>query len=290
METSLPADYESLSRFDKLDLLWSRVRADPYPLDAMPPKVPGAWGRRKLFSVDYNRRSFEHGSDEAPEGREKLVHRHGTVARVRVEITNEHAYTGVVASGGEGLLRMSDATGGGKMTPSLALKIPIDGRPSLNFFGLPAVARGPADTSFLAVPFANSTPVPMAFDAKLLGRAFQKTAEALKATRVYAVYLPLHHLAGRHLDGREVEAPAVPDRIELHPTAEAREAFDAAIEWRRAFAALPAGMRLFDLRVAAAIDDEAVPLGAMNLEPGFVASRYGDERLFFQHHVGPTSA
>lgn len=210
MTDSLPSDYATLSRFEKLDLLWSRVRADPYSSDALPTRVPGAWGRRKLFSVDYNRRSFEHAADELPEGRDKLVHRWGTVARVRVEVTHEHPYTGVVASGGEGLLRMSDATGGARFTPSLALKIPIDGKPSLNYFGLPAAARDPKDRDFLSGAFANSTPVPMAFDAKLLGRAFQKTAEALKATRVYAVYLPLHHFAGANLDAPASRSPSCP--------------------------------------------------------------------------------
>lgn len=288
MTDPVPERYASLGRFEKLDLLWSRIAADPYPASALPTKAPGAWARRKLFSVDYDRTSFEHASDELPEGREKLVHRYGTVARVRFEVRSPHRFTGVVASGGEGLLRMSDATGGARFTPSLALKIPVDGRPSLNFFGLPAAARDPKDRDFLSAAFANSTPVPMAFDAKLLGRSFQKTADALGATRVYAVYLPLHHLAGAELDGRSVASPVVPDRIELHPTDEARAKFDPTIDWRLAFAALPAGLRLFELRVAGAIDEPAAPFGELVLETSFVASRYGDERLFFQHDVGPT--
>ncbi len=288
MTDPLPDGYAALNRFEKLELLWSRVASDPYPLDALPDKAPSAWARRKLFSVDYDRRSFEHAADELPEGRGKLVHRYGTCARVRFEVSEPGPYTGVLATGGEGLLRLSDATGGPRFTPSLALKIPVDGQPSLNFFGLPATERTEHDYDFLSGPFANSTPVPMSLDAKLLGRSFQKTAEALHATRVYAVYLPLHELAETNLDGTSVEAPVVPDRIELHPTDDARAAFDDQKEWRTALAALPTGLCLFELRVAAAIDEPAASYGELVLETPFVASRFGDERLFFQHHVGPT--
>ncbi len=287
---SLPNEYDALGRFEKLDLLWARISADRYADDALPQKVPSAWKRRKLFSVDYNRGSFEHASDELPQGRDKLIHRYGTVARVRIEVKDAHGYSGVLASGGEGILRMSDGAGGARFAPSLAVKIPIDARPSLNFFGLPAQARKAGDRDFLSGAFANSTPVAMEFDAKLLGRAFQKTAKALKATRVYSVYLPLHHLAEKSLDGSSAKAPKVPDRIELHPTAEARAAFDATIDWRLAFSALASGLRLFDLRISGAIDEPAEPYGALFLESSFIASRYGDERLFFQHDVGPTTA
>lgn len=286
MTDALPEGYSALSRFEKLDLLWARIIADPY--DALPAKAPGAWARRKLFSVDYDKASFVHASDELPEGREKLLHRHGTCARVRVEVTEPRGFTGIFESGGEGIARLSDATGGARFTPSLALKFPIDGRPSLNFFGLPASVRDPKDRDFLSAPFANSTPVAMSFDAKLLGRAFEKTAEALKATRVHPVYLPLHHLAGARLDGSAVAQPVVPDRVELQPAEEARAAFDRTADFRAALAALPAGMRLFDLRIAGTIDAPAEPFGALVLEAPFVASRYGDERLFFQHDVGPT--
>lgn len=289
MTDPLPEGYTALSRFEKLDLLWTRITADPYPLDALPTKAPGAWARRKLFSVDYDKGSFVHVSDELPAGREKVLHRYGTCARVRIDVSSPRGFTGIVESGGEGIVRLSDATGGARFTPSLALKLPIDEKPSLNFFGLPAAARDPKDRDFLSGAFANSTPVPMSFDAKLLGRSFQKTAEALKATRVYPVYLPLHHLAGAKLDGSAVREPVVPDRIELHPTDEARAAFDRTIDFRAALAAFPAGLRLFELRIASAIDAPAEPYGSLVLETAFVASRYGDERLFFQHDVGPTS-
>jgi hypothetical protein len=37
-----------------------------------------------------------------------------------------------------------------------------------------------------------------------------------------------------------------------------------------------------------ALDDPAQPIGTMTIERPFVASAYGDERLFFQHDTGPT--
>lgn len=287
MTEPLPERYESLGRAEKLDLLWSRVTADPYPLDALPLKVPSALDRLRLLSVGHNRLSFEHGSDELPEGRNKLVHRFGTVARVRWEVTSPTRFTGVMASGGDGLLRLSDAEGGARFRPSVALKIPVDGRASLNLFGLPAATRDETDRNFLSGAFANSTPHVNRLDAKLVARAFQKTARALEASRVYPVYLPLHELAELELDGSPVSEPVVADRLELHPTEAARAAFDPALDWRLALAELPAGLALFDVRVSGAIDEPAAPLGSVVLEKSFIASRYGDDRLFFQHHTGP---
>lgn len=50
---------------------------------------------------------------------------------------------------------------------------------------------------------------------------------------------------------------------------------------------LTEGTPLFEVRVADAIDAPAVPLGRLTAASRLVASRYGDERLFFQHSIGP---
>ena len=79
----------------------------------------------------------------------------------------------------------------------------------------------------------------------------------------------------------------MPDRLELHGTLEAREALIDDRDWRRSLAALPTGVRLFDLKIAESIDARAEAYGCLTLDAPFVASRYGDEQLFFQHDVGP---
>ena len=284
---ALPADYQSRTAGEKLELLWAEASSNPYSLDALPKRVPSVWERRKLFSVDFNRVSFDHASDEMPAGRDKLVHRYGTTAKVELEVDDAHGFTGIFAAGGPAILRFSDAVGGGTL-PALALKFLVDGKASLNFLALPLQRRDPDDNDPLSGAYANSTPPPKELGATAVGIAFQRTANALGGTRLYAVYLPLHHLAQMTRDGRPVAAARVPDRLELHGTQAARAAMTEHRDWRRSLASLPAGTRLFDLKIAPKIDEPALAFGSVTLTSEFVASRYGDERLFFQHDVGPT--
>jgi hypothetical protein len=286
--SSLPSDYVQRSAAEKLELLWERVVSDPHPPRDLPSAVPSPWGRRKLLGIAYNRVSFEHATDELPEGRSKLVHTHGVVAKIDL-VLRDSPYTGVVGSGGTGLLRASDAVGGGTFQPSIAIKFLVDGRPSLNYLALPSTYRDPRDPDFLTSVYSNAAPPPKKFDNKVIVNAFDRTAKALGGKRLYGIYLPLHHLAQRELDGRAVADAKVPDRLELHPTAAARAAATAGADWRAVLAGLPAGLTLFEVRASPKLDVEATPIGELRLTSSFVASRWGDERLFFQHDVGPTS-
>lgn len=278
----------SVPSSEQLDVLWNKVISDPYPKGSLPTRVPGAWARRKLFRVGFNRGSFELSGDELPPDRPKLVHTWGTCARVRMKIDDAHGFTGVLESGGEALLRFSDANGGARFLPSLALKFMIQGHSSLNLLALPMSYREKGDRHPMSSVFSNGTQPARELDAKLVQRAFQKTADALGGTRLYAVYLPLHHLAARHTDGRVVSSPVVADRVEFHPAAEARAASDGGKDFREALAQIPKGTKLFDLKVSDHLEKPAVPLGELWLESEWVASRFGDERLFFAHDVGPT--
>jgi len=287
---SLPDGYSLLRAEEKLDALWARVSSDPYPEGALPTSVPGPWGRRKLFSTEFNRGSFELPGDELPPDRPKLVHTYGTCALVTLKITSPHAYTGVFAKGGAALLRFSDAKGGGAFMPSIALKFMVTGKPSLNLLALPTAYREKGDLRCFSSAYSNATVPAKEFDSKLVQSAFQKAAKALGGTRLYAVYLPLHHLAGLHADGTSAASPVVPDRVEFHPTEEAKRACPDGKDFRTSLGRMPAGIKLFDVRVGEKIDQPTQPMGEVWLDSTFVASRYGDERLFFAHDVGPTTS
>lgn len=285
--SSLPDDYQAMSGADKLERLWERVSAEPYTDDQLPVSPPGMVTRLKLLSVDFNRGSFDPASDEMTAGRRKIIHSFGTCAVVRWEVTEDHQYTGVFATGGRALLRVSDATGGKLFAPSLAFKFFVDGHPSLNVLANQA-HYGPArDFDVFNRYYSNSLPAPRKFDTKLVDRSFQKTARALGGTRLYSVYLPLHDPAGQNLDGSRVDSPVVPDRVELHPTGDVHLTSSLKPDWRVELRALPADTVLFDLRTAASIDEPVAPYGRVILERSFVASPYGDQQLFFQHHIGP---
>ncbi|MEM6996731.1 MAG: hypothetical protein AAF721_39875, partial [Myxococcota bacterium] len=191
------------------------------------------------------------------------------------------------ATGGPAMLRFSDAVGGGKV-PSLAIKFMVEGKPSVNFLALPNARRDDDNRDPLRGGYSNAIPAPDDLAAKAVGLSFERTSHALGGTRLHAVYLPLHHLAQIERSGAAVADPKVPDRLELHGTAAAREAMTTHKDWRRSLATIPTGTVLFDVEVAESMDAGAVRYGTVVLDEPFVASRYGDERLFFQHDVGPT--
>ena len=89
-------------------------------------------------------------------------------------------------------------------------------------------------------------------------------------------------------DGETIPPSAVvaPWKIVLHPNEELRKSQDqhAAEDFRTALAAIPAGTVLYNV-VAHATEGDATgkPIGQIVTRSGFVASRFVDEGLYFQH-------
>jgi len=265
-----------------------QISSSPYT--ELPTEQPSGFDRRSLFLPGHNRVSIEHASDEMPAGRVKLLHRYGAVARVELKILNPCGYTGLLASGGTGILRYSDASGGEVSTHSFALKLLVDGQPSRNLHSLPVSPS----TEKVADP---SNPLLLAYstmpaDAANLGEraievAFSATAKTMGAAVLTAVTLPLDHLANVTATGEAVESPQGPERIDLHPTAAARAAYQSRPDPRESLGLLEEGLPLLSLLAADTAEGEAKPWAELHLSSRFIASAYGDERLFFQHNLGP---
>ncbi len=289
MPEPLPPDYASRVGGEKLDLLWRRVSAEPYPEGELPWREPGLGARRKLFSPAHHAVSFTHEADELPPGREKLIHRFGVVARASFRRTVLCPYTGLFATGGVGLIRVSAATVEPSFNPSLAFKHLLTGRPSVNWFAMESADGQGTDHEPFKRAWSNALPQPTRFDAKVMRKVLKAALKRLDAPRVYPVYLPLHHMAAVEADGTAVAEPVVPDRIVLTPTAQARVGSEHKPDWRLRLAKLPRGTKLFDVALADDIDSQPEAWGELVIETPFVASAYGDETLFFQHDRGPAA-
>ena len=277
--STLPTNYEGSSAEEKLAWLWERIMSERYA--ELPPNASGVESA-KLLLVPHNRKTLEHVSDELPEGRKKLIHSIGSVARVRVRVLDSHGYTGLFARDAVGLLRMSDANGGVK-DPSCALKFTIDGQPSRNLFANKAVIDDNERPHPLSLPLSSSTPDPEEVTLAVAEKAFDAAAKAVEAGRWRATYQPLFLLSTLTQRGEAVERGQAPDRVDWHPSDAAREACPDKGDWRLGFAEIPVGTVLYQLRVASVPEAESVPWAELVLETPLVASRYGDQSLFFQH-------
>lgn len=100
--------------------------------------------------------------------------------------------------------------------------------------------------------------------------------------------LPLWEAARVEADGSEVpeQDAAAPYEIVFVPAPEATRQFEAVSkkDMRLALAeSIPEGTVLYAVQVREDADSELTLLGELVTESEFVASEYGDKRLFFQH-------
>ncbi len=167
-------NYQARPGAEKLDLLWKNIAATAYPPNGLPPGEPGLLARLPLFTIGYLRTSVEHESDELPPGRAKLLHRYGSVARVRFEATTEQPYTGLLRGSHEGLLRISAATAAPSFTPALALKLFVDGCPSANIMAMNKNDGEGKNHDVFAISYSNAVQPATRLPGTLLVRAFER--------------------------------------------------------------------------------------------------------------------
>lgn len=272
---ALPTEYESLDACAKQNLLWTRhILPSEYP-GALPPfqklDILG------LATTDLLKKmTWRH--DEAPEGWKKALHRRASVATVRFVADAESPYTGLFRGAECGLLRLS-LTGAPEdrgFAPGLALKLFVTGQPSANFSALVSLTGQGTNYNFFANSFSTTVPPSDQLGARIVHLLFSRVSR-------YPERLAMRAVAEYEQDGTPVAQPHAPVTLILQPTASVQFVETPARDVRYDFATLTPGTTVFE--VLAKDTDESAPLriGTVQTTSRFVASEYGDDRLFFQH-------
>jgi hypothetical protein len=183
------------------------------------------------------------------------------------------------------------------IVPGLGLKFLIDGaHPSENAVLMRRL--DPQDNaSVFEYPFTNLLPDPSPLNLTM--RAVKARFESV-VTAGHGLHQPVDNFARVHVSGASVDDDAVraPHRLILEPTAEARQATASPGDFRVRLAEdLPVGTPIYTVRALsepedAALDDLPVDerlerarrIGTLITESSFIASAYGDFRLFFKHN------
>ena len=248
----------------------------------------------QLASTSFTIKSLTNEGDELENGRRKLIHAHGAEARLRLEIAADVAlpYTGIFASGADcviGRFSLASKPTAERSIPALALKIFVTDHTSVNLQLMNSVDGQPGH-NFFALAFSNILPPAQSFATRLLDHLFGGVARAFGAADPNPGRLTLEHLAGISADGKIVKRPHTPYQLILQPTAQTQALMQDATagdDFRTELGKLPSGEVLYDLYVIP--EDEspsaAKRLGALRLMSPILASRYGDERLYFQHNM-----
>lgn len=310
---ALPAGYEAETAAQKQAQLWKVVSETAY--------APGCRPASGLFlaalaaptTIGSMATSLDRASDELPVGRRKMVHPFGTVATFDfvkdAAPAGSPAYTGILAPGGapvHGVLRAS--LGGDPnvigFTPGLALKFLVDGKSSLNVVVMNSLMGQKTDTNFLRKPFSNELPDPHAgldrnagfldwakADSFALGQnvAFLP-AMAQGPERATPNFLHVDHLAVRGADGRVV--PAGERHAPAHLVLRAPKALvdwwdlpqNRGFDYRDLLAVFVPNTILYEVYAQATPTSPEVRVGVIKMTSKFVASTWGDYRLFFRHN------
>ncbi len=273
--------YQAASASAKQEALFAAVAAHPYAqlpelgtLGVGAGKSAGEKLRNflQLFRFANLRRTFDQQGDVRP-ARDKPFHPFGTVAKVAFEPVDGSPYTGLFASGAQGIARLSLAVDDAAYNPGIALKLFVDGAPSRNVLAINSL-EPQAGRDFFARPLSNVLPKPRSWAVRIVAWLTSFVASPLVR--------PVTHLAEVDARGRAAITPKAPYQVIFQP-AGVHFPRDAKLDFRDQLAKVPAGVVLYD--VLARATPEALPskIGVVRLQSAFVASSFGDRELHFHH-------
>ncbi|MCA1647499.1 MAG: hypothetical protein LC797_19245 [Chloroflexi bacterium] len=233
--------------------------------------------------------------DELETPKHKLFHTYGTTAKIQFTPATGRPYTGLFAETAHGLLRFSYAGPviGIGIVPGLGLKLLVDGdHPSENAVMM-RMLDGQSEHSVFEHPFTNLLPDPVL--TNVIMRAVKQRFETV-VTAGHGLDQPVLNFARVQVNGGPVVgATRAPFRVILQPTADARRLSNPQIDFRDDLAQnVPAGTAIYQVLALDEAEDDrslnvedlvprAKPIGTLTTESEFVASAYGDFRLFFKH-------
>lgn len=292
----LPLEYGAMSAVQKQEVLWNNVISSQYTTDysseSALPTEESLLPSPDLLNPFYLLDTFFHISDEMPEGRTKLIHAYGSVAKVEFRVTSSR-YTGIFKSGGIGLARLSIArmsTAQDSFIPGMAIKILVDQNLPVNFHVMNSVDGQGSDHFFFSRAFSNILPEPTSLAGKIIGKSFGLAVDLLNhylngAAPRDAGTLPLLQASQTESNGKIEGDPRCPYQIIFKPTGAVLAGRALENDFRKDLAHVPPGTELYEISVKQSASAEEEKIGVLVTQSGFVASAYGDTQLFFQHAV-----
>jgi hypothetical protein len=283
--------YANYDAAGKLDYHWQWVQCTEYGRGDVPGLKTDTWdlllnSASGVFTSGLSMdRAFTNSTDELDQGRVKLLHPYGTVAKVQLvrdeaDKDCEASYTGVFAEDKiPALARLgwgAEPEGAGYI-PGVGLKVFIEGSDSVNLHVIHSLEGNPDEPNFFGQTLGNVLDMPGGVVGALVRLMGLVVDEPL--------HLRLDHLARTYTSGEMVSAEdqVVPYAITFVATAEAYDAYDVDADFREAFAKYEAGSTLYHVYLQAKPDACWGRWGSMETTSSFVASEWGDRKLYFKH-------
>jgi hypothetical protein len=289
---ALPPEYPSLPAREKQKLLWNNILQSEHPNDRLPASSYARfmWNAFTggLFGKRFLTKTLLHHDDELPDGRPRLIHPYGSICLITFEAIPGAPYSGTLSSGACGLLRVSLTLPSSSFTPGFAVKFLIDGKPSQNICCIPSINGQNEDQNvFLRTGSNRHSTTVHGLDCTFLAYMFGRAARSLKPKKFRWNYLPLDHFSATRSDGTAEANPVVPHELIFLPTAAAQMSRESAVDYRLRLKEIAPGTEIYHVLASDNPTSRPVLIGGLRTASAFVASRYGDETIFFQHDPGP---
>jgi hypothetical protein len=280
---SSPA-YRTGSAQDKQRMLWEAVSRHPY---STLPATSFSLFKTIARMVDRGnlRKAFDVEIDVRPP-RVKLFHPFGAVARVRFDPEPGHPYTGLFATGGPALARLSLALDAENYSPSAAFKLFVDRRPAEHIMLDQALDRQSSCDFFERAP-TNITLWPRLAPLSRIWWLVQWWLSAIAPP----LHQYLYTVAAVTGTGQLVTRPYAPYRLLFYAPPERRGDPAFSGDFREELASIPEGSVLYRMYGTDSDDGEdKVLVATIRTESRFVASGFGDHVLSLRHVAGPPKA
>lgn len=245
--------------------------------------------RRTLAAAFLNKTDVR---DTKVQGATKPIHALGVSAPVEVGPTlqGSQKYTGIFNSGGVGIIRMSRATttSAYPFTPGLAIKVFVDGGPSVNFHAMFSLDGQGTDTNIFKNSFTTAVSSPHRRPVQLLAFFFKRAIASISRDPsdrpLDERTLSLLEAARVKSDGTVVNAPTAPKILRFDPqvsTLNLGVATTAADDdfRRELINHVDPSSILYKI-----MDEDDLYIGDVRLTGPFVASSHGDN-MFFKHQA-----
>ncbi|MES2964093.1 MAG: hypothetical protein V4760_09410 [Bdellovibrionota bacterium] len=291
---STPIEYEKMNACDKQDLLWRNVKATQYK--SLPEFKK--FGLFELIEMGMQAVGTKgsHQSDFAPKKWKKLLHARGAIAKVKI-VSRGTGMTGIFRGADCGLLRLSltfKPEGDRKVAPGLALKVLRDRTPSANVSALVSLSGQKEDYNFFRNPLSNIVPIGESFGEKRVHDIFSKASR-------YPEELMVTDMAAIDSRGDRAAGLVTPRQLFFVP-GPGLNASTSAHDVRSDFLKIPAGTVIYRVmaassnrggydyskytaREAALFLSEAQHVADIVTTSEFVASKFGDDGIFFRHQL-----
>lgn len=287
-----PDGYEQMSGCDKQRFLWEE-NILPTEYRDKPGLNFGGWREVLAFlksptSLLNPAQTFDNVSDEMPVGKPKVVHAYGSVAKVIFKSSNTHSYTGLFAAKEVcGLTRLSIA--GPPLaigfTPGMALKLFVDGKPSVNIEVMNSLEGQGSDWNFFARSMTNSLPKTHISLMEPKTVLLKVAEQALARVKPDPLYLPVTPFAEVDVNGIGIEQAIAPKVVVFSPLEAPSAIFrnNEDQDFRDVLAQIPVGTPIYEV-YGLDSSNKRILIGTLETASQFVASQYGDQRLFFRHN------